>query len=168
MAVTYTSPEIKIRTLAALNATMQADFYNNGFLPKIPAFRWYNQQLQPGTVANNMGAGPCVTVERVSTTRAMNMGGIMNLSLNRIMIKVYDLDSEDARRKANDIVNFMGTIDLCSQAQFQSPVGSISQNPSLFVGQRQELLPNPQSPSGPIWVQVLDFKVYNREDFFFG
>jgi hypothetical protein len=159
----YTSILEKLRVLALQNAQLQADL-GSPLPPPAVAFRFFDRQLVPNQVANLMKGGSCVTAIRVSTLRGANMGGIMNLEAARIQFNVYDFDSNVAASVANDLVNFMGTINLCSLAQFQSPLTAITQNPNFLLNQRQGLVPNPQSPSGPIYSEILDFRVYNRTD----
>lgn len=159
----YTSILEKLRVLAQQNTALIADLQATVPLPAVP-FRWFDRQLQPGNVANNVGAGTCVAAMRVSTLRNANMGGIMNLEFVRVQITVYDMDSSKASNVANDVVEFMRTISLCSNGQFQSPYTAPSQNPNFLLNQRQGMVPNPQSPSGPIYTEVLDFRCYNRTD----
>lgn len=161
--MSYTPVPVKLRTLALMNAQMVADFGTSKPLPAVQ-FRWFNRQLQPGEVADKVAGGTCVTVTRVSTLRPTNMGGIMNLELVRLQLTVYDLDSTVAANVANDVVNFMGTISMCTNSQFQSPPVAPNQNPNFLLNQRQGMVPNPQSPSGPVWTEILDFRCYNRTD----
>jgi hypothetical protein len=159
----YTDILTKLRVLAQQNAALQTDLAATQPLPAVP-FRWFDRQLQPGNVANNVGAGTCVAAMRVSTVRQTNMGGIMNLELARVQVTVYDMDSVKAANVANDVVEFMRTISLCSLGQFQSPYLAPNQNPNFLLNQRQGMVPNPQSPSGPIYTEVLEFRCYNRTD----
>lgn len=155
----FTSAEVKLRTLAAMNATLIADLGSS--LP--PTFRWFNRQLQQNVVAE-VTPGTCVRVTRTSTLRPSNMGGIMNLTAIRFQIDVLDLASETARSVANDVINFLGTINLCSNGQFSSPYVGPSQNPNFLLNQRAGMIPNPQNPNGPVYVETLDVRIYNRED----
>jgi hypothetical protein len=157
--MSYTSPELKLRTMAVQNATLQADLGGSN-----PAtFRWYDRQLLQNEIGKLVGNGACVRVARVSTMRGMNQGGIQNLSWPRIQIDVLDFDAEKARSVANDVIDFMGTINLCTNQQFDSPTTSITSNPSQLLNQRAGMIPNPQSPSGPIYVESLDFRIANIE-----
>ena len=157
----YTSAQVKLRTLAQQNAALIADL--SGAAPS-PAFRWFNRQLWPGEVAKQVGGGTCVTCTQSGNIRQGNQSGIGNLEWLRITLTVYDLDSETARSVANDIVNFMETVDLCSNAQFGSPVTQPNQNPVTYLGQRDGMIPNPQSPSGPVYAVHSDFRCGNRAD----
>lgn len=159
----YTDILTKLRILALQNATLQADLGTTQPPPAVP-FRWFDRQLQPGIVAKQVAGGTCVAVHRVGTIRNNNMGGIMNLEAARLQITVYDLDSATAANVANDVVDFMGTVNLCSADQYESPPVSITQNPNFLLNQRQGMIPNPQSPSGPVYTEELDFRVYNRTD----
>jgi YVTN family beta-propeller protein len=157
----YTSAQVKLRTLAQMNAALVADL--SGAPPQSP-FRWMNRQLQPGEVANKVSAGTCVTCTQAGNIRQGNQSGIGNLEWLRLTVTVYDLDSETARSVSNDVINFMETVDLCSNDQFASPPTSASQNPVTYLGQRDGMIPNPQSPSGPVYAVHTDFRVANRAD----
>lgn len=159
----YTNILEKIRVLAAQNAALVADLGSTQPPPAV-SFRWFDRELAPNIVADQMAGGTCVTAIRVSTLRGANMGGIMNLENVRVQIKVYDLDSNVAASVANDVVVFMGTINLCSLNQFQSPVLAISQNPNFLLNQGQGMVANPRSKSGPIYTERLDFRCWNRVD----
>ena len=162
----YTSAQVKLRLLAQQNATLIADLGTSQPLPAVQ-FRWFNRQLQPGEVANKVAGGTCVTCTQAGNVRQGNQSGIGNLEWTRLTLTVYDLDSETARSAANDVVNFMETVDLCSNAQFASPQLSPSQNPVTFLGQKDGMIPNPQSPSGPVYAIHTDFRVGNRADLSF-
>lgn len=157
----FNSPQVKLRTLAKLNALMVAAF-GGGTAPK-PAFRWFNRQLQPGVVADEVKGGTCVMVINVGTIRPMNQGGVMNLESPRIQFTVADLESEKARSVAEDLITFMGTINLCVE-QVSSPSVAISSNPNIFLNQRESMIVNPQSKGGPIYTEMVEFRVYNRTD----
>jgi hypothetical protein len=154
---TFTSAEIKLRTLALQNAALQ-----NALGGSTPSnFRWFNRQLEQNDIARGLS---CVRLLRVSTVQNSNMGGIMNLSLIRFQIDAMDFDSETARQLAQNIKDFMGTVNLCSGGQFNSPLVSPNQNPCFLSNQVAGMIPNPQSRSGPIYYERLEFLVYNRED----
>lgn len=157
----YTSAQVKLRTLARQNAPLVMAL--SGTLPS-PTFRWLNRQLWPGEVAKMTGNGTCVTCTQAGNIRQGNQSGIGNLEWPRLTLTVYDLDSEKARSVSNDVINFMETVDLCSSAQFGSPVTAPNQNPVTFLGQRDGMIPNPQSPSGPVYAVHTDFRVGNRAD----
>jgi len=151
----FTSAEVKLRTLAQSNAALQATLGTN-------PFRWYNRRLQQNVVAE-VAPGACVRVTRVTTMRELNQGGIMNLTAIRFQVDCLDLDSETARAVANDVIDFMGTINLCTNQQFDSPVTSISSNPTRLLNQTARMIPNPSNPNGPVYVESLDFRVWNIE-----
>ncbi len=159
--MSYTDAKVKLRELALLDATMQARF--GGGTPPKPVFRWFDRQLVQNVVADRVAGGTCVSVTRVGTIRGMNQGGVMNLESPRIQFTVYDLESQNAADAAEEIITFMGTINLCVE-QISSPVTAISSNPNTFLGNLDGMLSNPQSRSGPIYTQVVDFRVYNRTD----
>lgn len=148
--MSYTSPEVKLRALAVQNAALQADLGGSS----LSTFRWYNEQLTQNTIAR-VANGACVTVTRPSTIRQYNQGGIMPLSQPRFQIDVYDLDSETARKVANDLIQFMATVNLANALP--------NQTSCTMLNQMQRMLPNPSSPSGPVWVQMLDYRIYCNE-----
>ncbi len=154
-ATAFTSAEVKLRTLAQQDAVLQA---NLGTDP----MRWYNRRLQQNVVAE-VTPGACVRVTRISTERQMNQGGIMDLTAIRLQVDVLDLDSETARAVANNVILFMGTINLCTNQQFESPITAISSNPTRLLNQRAGMIPNPANPNGPVYVESLDFRVWNLE-----
>ncbi len=144
--MSYMSPEVKLRALAIANATLQADLGTN-------PFRWFNQQLNQNTIGN-VGNGACVTATRVGSIRNYNMGGLMPLSQPRLQLDVYDLDSETARSVAADVIAFMETANLSDV---------YNHCVCYLTNQMQRMLPNPQSPAGPIWVQMLEYRIFNDE-----
>lgn len=159
----YTSAQVKLRVLAQQNAALIADLAATQPPPAVP-FRWFNRQLWPGQVANLVAGGTCVSCTQAGNIRQGNQSGIGNLEWPRLTLTVYDLDSETARSVTNDLINFMETVDLCSNAQFGSPQTAPNQNPVTFLGQRDGMIPNPQSPSGPVYAVHTDFRVGNRAD----
>jgi hypothetical protein len=161
--MSYTSAEVKLRTLALANATMQADL--GGSNPS--QFRWYNSQLLQNTIASIVAKGAAVTVNRVSVMRPNNQSGIAFFTQIRFQVDVYSLDSENARTVAEDVIQFIAGVDLCSLSQFQSPPTQPVAGASVLLNQRQRMLPNPASPSGPIWTESMDFRVLNLENLSF-
>ena len=159
--MSFTSPQVKLRTLALLDAQMQVDF--GGGQPPLPAFRWFNRQMIPSVVADEVKGGTCVMVMAVGTVRNMNQGGVMNLEAPRMQFTIADLESEKARTAAEDLIAFMGRVNLCVE-QATSPVTQISSNPNIFLNQREGMLVNPQSKGGPIYTEIVEFRVYNRTD----
>ena len=115
----YTSAQVKLRLLAQQNAALIADLAATQPPPAVP-FRWFDRQLWPGQVANPAG-GACVSCTQAGNIRQGNQSGIGNLEWPRLTLTVYGLDSETVRSVTNDLINFMETVDLCSNAQFGSP-----------------------------------------------
>ena len=148
--MSYQSPEVKLRALAIQNAALQADL--GGSNPS--TFRWFNEQLVQNLIGK-VALGACVTVTRPSTVRTFNQGGPIPMSQPRLQIDVYDLDSETCRSVANDVAQFMATVNLAN--------GLTTQGPCYLLNQFQKMIPNPSSPSGPVWRQCMDFRVFNDE-----
>lgn len=154
----YSSAELKLRTLASGDATMQADF---GTDPS--TFRWYDEQLNQNQIGNLLAAGACARVKRISTIRQGNQGGIGNLTWPLIQIDVLDRIAETARSVANDVIEFMQAVDLSSGSQFGSPVTGPRQSTAVLLNQRQGMIVGPQSPGGPVYFQSMDFRIPNLE-----
>ncbi len=153
---TFTSAELKIITLARQSSTLQTDLGNN-------PMRLYNRQIMQNEIGRLLTAGACVTITRSSTTPEVNQGGVMPLRAIRFRIDVYGFDSEPCRTVAQHFIEFMGTIDLCSNSQFNSPITTPPQNPCFLENQVARMRPNPTQDAGPIYVESLVFKVWNNE-----
>lgn len=156
--------EVKLRSLAMANATLQADL---GAPPQ--QFRWFDTTLPQGLVQH----GTCVRVLRVSTVwlYAQSLppggspaitppGGLLNLSQPRFQIDVMDIDPEKARAVASDIIAFMATADLASYAQFGSPAVTPRQFPNFLLNQRHGADFQEQPP---ISIETLDYRVFHLE-----
>jgi len=138
---------VKLRTLAAANATLQA------FLGTPPAvFRWWDTQHNQGS------ALPGVTVRIVSkaidyrmTPPGNNINGV------RLQIDVRDTDPEHARSIAASIVAFLNTLNLAVSG------GTVTgkQAPTFLLNQRDGLDYN---LTPPVPTQSLDVRLYNLEE----
>lgn len=155
--------EVKLRTLAMADATLQAD------LGAPPLFRWFDTAIPQGVIQR----GPCVRVLRISTLwlYAQSLppggspmttppGGLLNLSQPRFQIDVMALDPEQARAVAADIIAFMATADLASYAQFDSPATTPRQFPNFLLNQRHGADFQEQAP---ISIETLDYRMFNLE-----
>lgn len=160
------SAEEKLYSLASSNATMQADLGN--------PIRWSDRQLAPGfiqpsTPPNSIGAS-CVRVRRISTLRRYVQGNgaptsgtnLSPLSFVRFQIDVLDYNAEIARQVAADVVAFLGTVCLSSNAQFNSPATTPNQFPSFLLSQRAGM--DFELSSAPVYVESLDCRLYNLEN----
>lgn len=145
-----TSCELKLRSLAIADATMLADF------GPPTAFRWFDRQLVQGDIGAPADAKTCVTVQRVSTIRQYNQGGLMPLSQPRFQINVVSYSAERARQVAADVATFFGRIDLTDAGDFTSVHA-----PAFLLNQRPGMLVNVTPPA---YVETLDYRIYNRED----
>jgi hypothetical protein len=159
----YQSAELKLRNLAAANATLQADltFPNT---KGVPLFMWFDTQLVQGDIGVRSDGRCAIYLHRVSEARqARNMGQPNTpLTAIRFQLDVISFNAEQARSVANDMVAFMNSISLCSDGYYQSPVTGPSQNPNFLLNTRQGILPQLQ-PSPMVITQ--DWRVWNREDF---
>jgi hypothetical protein len=155
--------EVKLRTLAMADATLQAD------LGAPPRFRWYDTAIPQGVIQQ----GACVRVLRVSTVLlyahslppggspvTTPPGGLLNVTQPRFQIDVMALDPEIARLVAADVIAFMATADLASFAQFSSPALTPRQFPNFLLNQRHGADYQEQPP---ISIETLDFRVFHLE-----
>lgn len=157
--------EIKLRTLAAGNASLQAFF--SGGSPAV--FRWFDIQVPQGQFA----LGTCARLQRVSTARMYAhrsfapsglqpaAGGLLNLSLIRFQLDIIDADTEVARQAAIALINWLGVISLAEDNWLNSPPTTPPQFPCFLLNQRHGLYVEMQ-PALP--VVTLDFRVYNFEE----
>lgn len=143
--------EVKIRTLAAADATLQP-YFGTG------PFRWFDRQIPPEYIDK----GACVRLLRVSTIRSHTMQGITHLSAPRFQIDVLSIDPETARAAASAIIAWLQTISLAQNNQFASPVTSPPQHPNLVLNQRAGMEPR-ISGKPVVYVETLDVRVYNLE-----
>lgn len=153
------TPEVKLRTLAAADATLQSFFYNAS-----TGFRWYDTELPQG----QLPSGACVIVRRVSTVRTYEQRGLQNLSQPRFQIDVLppntvnkQSDPEAGRAAAAAIIAFLGTINLATTDQFGSPVTTPQNFPNFVLNQRLTSYPQLQPP---VLAQTIDIRVYNLEN----
>lgn len=144
--------EVKIRTLASADATLQSHF---GAGP----FRWFtNGDLPQGYYAQ----GTCLRMRRISSVGLMEMRGLNPLRGIRFQLDVIDVDAETARAAAAAVVAWFQTISCAQQNQFGSPVTTPPQFPNIFLNQRhdQEFQLQPRGQ-----VEILDYRVWNSENF---
>jgi hypothetical protein len=141
------SPEVKLRTLAAANATMQSRF---GTAP----FRWFDQQLDPRRVSS----GTCLRARKVSTVFRHVQAGLNPLQEPLFQFDVMDLNPETARAAATDLIEFLGAVDLSTDAQFGCPTTTPKHYPSFVVNQRSGLEP---IPDPPVYVESVDVRFMN-------
>jgi hypothetical protein len=139
--------EVKLRTLAAANATLQS------YLGTPPAvFRWWDTQHVQGSVL------PGVTVRRVSTAIDYRMTPAgNNINSPRFQIDVRDPDPEHGRLVAAAIIAFLNALNLAVTG------GTVTgkQAPSFVLNIRDGLDYN---LTPPVWTQSLDVRLYNLEE----
>jgi hypothetical protein len=162
--MSFSSAEDKLRELAFGDATMRATFGDDTAPTNKAKFNWLNEQLTQNEIAKRAAKGCILTVLRVSTIRDSNQSGIGNRSDIRFQFDIYSLDSANSRNAAEAVIQFLRTVSLCTDSEFLSPPTAPNQNPNFLLNQRQRMIPNPASPSGPIWDTILDVRISNRED----
>lgn len=131
----------KLRTAAAVNATLQA------LLGTAP-FRWYDQQLVQGT------AFPAVAAFVVSQVPDYSMTSLLISRLYRLQINVYDPDPEVARGVASAIVNFFPGFNAYSAT---TPTAN---RPNRVVNIRDGGIVNTDPLTAK---QLIDVMVWNNE-----
>jgi hypothetical protein len=143
--------ETKLRTLAEADPTLQSFFGSN-------PFRWFHIQLPPG-LQPKAGA-TCARIRQVSQVPIYCQEGQNRLNQVRFQIDVLDpnVDTVDAATAA--IAAWLGTVNLCSDAQFQSPAGVPTQFPNFVLNVRPGL---EVQLKPPIPVNSIDVKVFNLD-----
>jgi hypothetical protein len=147
--MSYVTAEVKLRTLAAADATLQG-FFGTG------PFRWFDVQEAPKYIEQ----GPCVRVMRVSTVRDYLQGGISQLSCPRFQIDVLDYSAENSRQAAQAIIDWLSRISLAENNQFASPQTTPPQFPNFLLNQRSGMEPQTKLP---VFVTMLDVRLFNLE-----
>lgn len=142
--------EAKLRYLASADATLQGFFGTN-------PFRWWHEQLPPGYVMKPTGA-TCATVQQIDTMFLYAQEGRVDLNKPRFQITVRDPNADVVDQAAAAIVNWLGTIDLASDAQFNSPPTTPPQTPTFVLDVRPGL---DYQLKPPIPTVLIDCKVWN-------
>lgn len=143
------TPQVKLRTLAAANAGMQSRFGTN-------PMRYFDIQLDQEQVQN----GPCLRARRISQVFLHSHDGLNKIDGPLFQFDILDLDPETARAAAYDVIAFLQTVDLSTNAQFGSPVTTPTAHPVIILNQRSGLEP---VPDPPVWVESLDVRFINLE-----
>lgn len=141
--------EVKLRTLAQANSTLNALFFS-------PTPRWFGPQLQPQYIQH----GSCVTVWRLATEFLDVMEGGTSMYRPRFQLDVWDLDADTARLGMKAVREWLDTIDLVSDSQFDSPPTTPNQFPTTIVDERQRAI---AATEGMTYVEMLDFRIYCTE-----
>jgi hypothetical protein len=118
--------------------------------------RWFDLQLPQEYIP----LGSCVRVRRVSTIRMYVQRGLQPMSQPLFQFDVLDLDPETARDAAFDLIEFLGTVDLSSNAQFGCPATTPVHFPAFILNQRAGMEP---IPDPPVFVQSIDARFFNLE-----
>ena len=139
--------EVKMRTLAKADATLQGIF---GTGP----FRWFDVQLPPGYIDK----GPCARVRRLATTFIYCQEGLNRLNNPRFQLDVLAATPTQAFDAAAAIINWLGTVDFASNDQFMSPPVTPTQCPNFVISQRAGL---DYQLDPPVPVVSIDFRIWN-------
>lgn len=143
------TPEVKLRTLASGNATLQ------GYLGTGP-FRWFDRQIPQAYYP-----ATCVRLRRISTAFLYEQRGLNPLDAPRFQLDVLDPDPEKTRAVAAAITAFLGTISLAQDNQFGSPVTTPPQFPNFVLNQRSGMDPTLQPPA---YVETIDFRCWSNTE----
>ena len=146
---TYYSAEEKLRTLAQANVTLQSFLLSGGI------FRWFATQLQPGYAS----AGSCVRVTRPSAVYTYQQQGPLSLDQVRLQFDCIDQSQTTARQLMLAVKDFLGTVDLMSDAQFTSPPTTPTQFPNYELSERGPLVE--YQASLQLWVWAMDWRIFN-------
>lgn len=147
--------EVKLYTLASANASLQAVFGT-------PVFRWFDTQIPQGVVVpGDTAQSAAARLLRVSTVRSYIQTGLVNLSAPIFQLDILHPLAETARAAMSAVIAWLGTIDLAGTYQFGSPVTTPPQFPCFVLSQRGGLA---YEFEPPVFVQSLDFRLYNLEE----
>lgn len=146
------SAEVKLRTLATADTTMQAIF-GDGVDPD--SLRWFDTQLPQDQEY------PSVVVRRVSTVINYTNDGLgQEISEPRFQFDIRHPQYDAARTFAAAVIDFLNTVDLTipgggavKPAAAQAPTFVLNQRSGLDY----ELTP-------PVGVQTLDVRLFNLEE----
>ena len=156
--------EIKIRTLASADPTLQGIF---GTGP----FRFFDRRLQPGYLKQ----GPCIRMTRISTVYGYTNSppGLMALDQPRFQFDIMSLvDDITSWAAAQAFIAWMSTVSFAENSDFASPPVNPPHSPNFLLNRRAGMEAQVEggnvSPSsvatGPVWVETLDYRIYNLEN----
>lgn len=146
--------ETKLRTLASADATLQSFFGTN-------PFRWYHIQLPPSALPQAGIPYPCTArVRQVSQVPLYVQEGMNRLNQVRLQIDVLCANVDTVDRATAAIADWLGTIDLASDAQFTSPPTTPTQFPNFVLNIRPGL---EVQLKPPVPVTSIDVKVFNLD-----
>lgn len=158
------SCEEKLRILAQQNAALVTALTFT-IAPATPKqFLWMDRQLAQNALGVRSDNRTCVTVQRISTvsTPYGNMGNpVGDLQTIRLQINVIDYNAERARQVASLITTFMMSISLCWQGAWDSPRTAPSQNPNFLLNERAGMF---YDVAPPAYVEIMDWRIFNRSD----
>lgn len=124
----------------------------------------FNMQLPQGFLAGNPPIR-ALTVKRVSTLRYATQQGPTNLlAAVRIQFTSYCKGKNsdyDAVNINDQIVQFLNSFCATSTALFTSPATTPTQNPNFVLNETVTNYPNTQPP---LYMGVVDARIFNRED----
>lgn len=143
-----TSCEVKMRTLAMADPSLQAIF---GAGP----FRWFDRQLEQGYIQK----GACVRVRRISTESTYSQEAPLALEKIRFQFDVLDFSPQVARAGAAAIAAWFTTVDFMHAGQFQSPPTGAIQTANYQINQRSSI---EFQLERECYVETQDFRIMNN------
>lgn len=142
----------KIRTLAQLDPTLSALFFTG-----VP--RWFKQRIQPGYI----NKGLCVRVSKPTTVFGYTQYGLMNLNKPLMQFDVMGFDSTAVQAATIAVINWMGTVSFAETNDFDSPSSTPPHSPNFLLNRRSGMEAQ-EDPPGPVFIETLDFRIYNLEN----
>lgn len=142
----------KIRTLAQLDPTLSALFFTG-----VP--RWFKQRIQPGYI----NKGLCVRVSKPTTVFGYTQYGLMNLNKPLMQFDVMGFDSTAVQAATIAVINWMGTVSFAETNDFDSPATTTPHSPNFLLNRRSGMEAQ-EDPPGPVFIETLDFRIYNLEN----
>ena len=146
--------EAKLRALASIDATLQGFFGSN-------PFRWFHLQLPPSAKPGTGTPYPCTArVRQISQVPFYTQEGQNRLNVVVLQIDVLASDIDTVDQATDAISTWIGTVNLASNDQFQSPPVTPLQFPSFVLNVRPGL---EVQLKPPIPVNSIDVRVFNLD-----
>ena len=146
--MTSEAAEVKIRMLAAANATLAA------MLGTSP-FRWFDVQSAQGYEQQ----GTLCRYRRVSAVYMYAQEGLTQLEQVRFQFDFVAQTPSDSWNAMQAFIEFMAGVDLMSDAQFKSPPTTPTQSPNYLLSTRQSI---EYRPERELYIWSCDWRVFNN------
>jgi hypothetical protein len=110
-------------------------------------FRWYDNQLQQGSVY------PAIVVQLISNPQAYVLTGRLPTSWSRYQFTIWDTDPERARTTENALFDFFDVFNAVGPANLPS-------YPVEVVNDRQSIVPNPEPKR---FTRMVDAMIFSND-----